>query len=87
MAGKLEGPRPDDAVTLYRRIIPSVIEETENRAYQEAIRHLRKVGRLMQAAGNIDDFRGYLATLRVRYKAKRNFIKLLDGLIQERARP
>ncbi|WP_139556543.1 SWIM zinc finger family protein [Methylotetracoccus oryzae] len=87
LAGKLEGPRRDDAVTLYRRIIPSVIEETENRAYQEAIRHLRKVGRLMQAAGNIDDFRGYLATLRVRYKAKRNFVKLLDGLIQERARP
>jgi uncharacterized Zn finger protein len=80
LAGKLEKSRPGDAVTLYRRMIPAVIEETNNRAYEEAIRYLGKVGGLMQSLGNAADFGTYLAGLRAQYKAKRNFIKLLDGL-------
>lgn len=86
LAGELEKPRPDDAVTLYRRIIPGVIEETNNRAYEEAIRYLGKVGRLMQLSGTVADFGNYLASLRVQYKAKRNFIKLLDGLVHRSLR-
>lgn len=80
LAGKLEKPRPGDAVTLYHRIIPGVIEETNNRAYEEAVRYIGKVAALMQTHGASVDFRNYLANLRVQYKAKRNFIKLLDGL-------
>ena len=80
LAGKLEKSRPGDAVTLYKRIIPGVIEETNNRAYEEAIRYLGKVGGLMQVLGNAAEFATYVAGLRAQYKAKRNFIKLLDGL-------
>lgn len=80
LAGKLEKPRPGDAVTLYRRIIPGVIEEANNRAYEEAVRYLGQVGRLMGALGDEADFGTYVAGLKAQYKAKRNFIKLLDGL-------
>jgi len=83
LAGKLENPRPGDAVTLYRRIIPGIIEETNNRAYEEAVRYLGKVGGLMQTSGNAADFATYLAGLRAQYKAKRNFIKLLDGISRQ----
>ncbi|HYE34374.1 SWIM zinc finger family protein [Methylocaldum sp.] len=83
LAGKLENPRPADAVTLYRRVIPGVIEETNNRAYEEAIRYIAKVGELMQTLGKGGDFGNYLADLRVQYKAKRNFIKLLDALSRQ----
>lgn len=80
LAGKLENPRPVDAVTLYRRIIPGIIEDTNNRAYEEAIRYLNKVGALLQTLGGVADFVDYTQDLRREYKAKRNFIKLLDGV-------
>jgi uncharacterized Zn finger protein len=56
------------------------VEQTNNAAYEEAIKLVRKVGKLMGAQKRTGEFVGYLAELRVRFKPKRNFIKLLDGL-------
>ena len=80
LAGKLESPRPRDAVSLYRRVAPAIVEQTNNTAYAEAIKLLRKVGRLMKAQDQSRQFGDYLAELRVQFKPKRNFIKLLDGV-------
>ena len=49
-------------------------------SYAEAIKLLRKVGRLMKAQDQSRQFGDYLAELRVQFKPKRNFIKLLDEL-------
>ena len=51
-----------------------------NAAYEEAIRLVRKSGGLMQALKQARQIGDYLAELRLQFKAKRNFIKLLDGV-------
>jgi uncharacterized Zn finger protein len=38
LAGKLEAERPEDAVSLYRRVVPLIVEDTNNAAYEEATR-------------------------------------------------
>jgi len=78
LAGKLETSRPGDAVSLYRRVVPPIVEQTNNAAYDEAIKLIRKVGGLMTAQNQSRYFGDYLAELRVQFKPKRNFIKLLD---------
>lgn len=78
LAERLAPSRPDDAVTLYRRVVAPIVEETSNRAYEEAIQLIRKIGSLMKKQKQTEQFRDYVADLHARYKAKRNFIKLLN---------
>lgn len=80
LAGELGASRPDDAISLYRRVVPPIVEQTSNSAYEEAIKLIRKVGGLMKAQNQSRQFGDYLAELRVQFKPKRNFIKLLDGV-------
>jgi uncharacterized Zn finger protein len=85
LAGKLESPRPDDAVSLYRRVVPPIVEQTNNAAYAEAIKLIRKAGGLINAQKQLRQFGDYLAELRVQFKPKRNFIKLLDEVARSAA--
>ncbi len=86
LAGMLESSRPDDAVSLYRHVVPPIVEQTNNTAYEEAIKLVLKVGGLMNAQSQSRQFGDYLAELRVQFKPKRNFIKLLDGLTRNAAK-
>ncbi len=79
LAGKLEPTQPNNAISLYRRVVPAIVEETNNAAYAEATRLIRKMGGLMKAQHQSRQFDDYLAELRARFKPKRNFIKLLAG--------
>ncbi|ADC61232.1 SWIM zinc finger family protein [Allochromatium vinosum] len=78
LAGQLEAGQPDEAMKLYRRIIQPTIEQTNSRAYEEAVKLIRRVGELMKQQERLPEFREYVEGLRARYRAKRNFIKLLD---------
>ena len=78
LAGKLEAARADDALTLYREVVPPIIQLTGNEAYADAVKLVRKIGALMEKQRRQIQFGDYLAGLRVEFKAKRNFIKLLD---------
>lgn len=80
LAGTLESSRPDDAVSLYQRVVPLIIGQTSNRAYEDAIRLIRRAGALLKAQNQTSRFGGYLAQLRAQFKPKRNFIKLLDDV-------
>jgi uncharacterized Zn finger protein len=82
LAGEMESSRPGDAISLYRRVVPPIVEETDNAAYAEATKLIRKVGGLMKAQNQSRQFGDYLAELRLRFKPKRNFIKLLDGVMR-----
>lgn len=86
LAARLAEDRPDDAISLYRRVIPAVVAQTNNSAYAEAIRLVRSVGDLMNAQKRTREFGDYLAELQVQFKPKRNFIKLLDELARATAR-
>jgi uncharacterized Zn finger protein len=63
-------------------VVPPIVEQTNNAAYEEAIKLIRKTGGLLKSQKQTTQFGDYLTELRVRFKPKRNFIKLLDGVIR-----
>ena len=79
---ELECSRPQDAASLYRRVIPSIVEQTNNAAYEEASKLIRKTGELMKTLKQARPFGDYLAELRVQFKLKQNFIKLLNEIVR-----
>jgi len=82
LAGQLASSRPNDAISLYRQVVPAIVEQTNNSAYAEAARLIGKVGDLMNVQNQSPEFADYLAALRRQFKPKRNFIKLLDAVMR-----
>lgn len=80
LALKLESTRPTDAIGLYRRMLEPIIQQTNNQAYQRAVDLIQRMGTLMHTQQLEAAFTAKLIELRQTYKAKRNFIKLLDQL-------
>jgi uncharacterized Zn finger protein len=78
LASLREQDHPRDAVAVYRRFIEPTVEQTNNDAYAEATRLLRRMEKLMKRLGEHPQFKRYLADLRAEHKRKRNFMKLLD---------
>ncbi len=75
-----EAEHPGDAVPVYRRLIEKAVEQTNNTAYAEAIKLLKRMKPLLARLDCPADFGQYVALLRAKFKAKRNFMKLLDKL-------
>ena len=84
LAAKLASSRPSDAIRLYRRVVPTLVEETNNASYEAAIKLVRQLGALMKTQQQPGPFGDYLDELRAQFKPKRNFIKLLDGVAGSR---
>ncbi|WP_164928981.1 SWIM zinc finger family protein [Gloeobacter violaceus] len=78
LAEALELEHPEEALPIYRRPVDALIEQTNNDAYAQAVRLLVKVHLLMDRLGRHEQFEDWLAHLRKTYKAKRNFIKLVN---------
>jgi uncharacterized Zn finger protein len=78
VAATREEKHPGDAIPVYREIIVTILRHSNNSAYEEAVNLIRKIGELMARLGREDEFEDYLTGLRVEYKRKRNFMKLLD---------
>ncbi|HMG74327.1 MAG TPA: hypothetical protein VK582_12565 [Pyrinomonadaceae bacterium] len=71
---------PERAVPIYKELIAPTIGRTNNAAYDEAIKLLRKMRPAMARMGREAEFEDYVVALRVEYKRKRNFIRLLDDV-------
>ena len=72
---------PEEAITLYYKLLPEKIEVgSRNARYEEAASIVRNIGKLREAQGKADEFRQELARIRIEYKAKRNFIRELASL-------
>ncbi|OGS80228.1 MAG: hypothetical protein A2Z94_00305 [Gallionellales bacterium GWA2_55_18] len=80
LAAAREEDHPGDAVPIYRRLIETAVGQTNNTSYEEAIKLLKRLRPLVVRLGTPTEFGQYVALLRAKYKAKRNFIKLLDKL-------
>jgi len=78
LAGLREKTHPRDAIAVYRMLIAPIVERTNNQAYTQAAGLLRRVKRLMANLDEDGEFCQYLAQVRVEYKRKRNFMKLLE---------
>jgi len=59
-------------------LISPIVERTSNEAYAEVAALLRRIKKLMNGLGKKAEFRQYLSQVRVEFKPKRNFMKLLE---------
>jgi uncharacterized Zn finger protein len=80
LAGALEKPRPSEALRIYRESLEPIIDQKNNRAYEEAAERIRKIGKLMERTDRAVEFGDFINKLRTKHKPKRNFIKLLDAI-------
>lgn len=70
---------PEDALQVYQRQIKPTLDQTNNDAYERAMGLLQKSRAIFLRLGRQEEFQRYVTALRVEYKRKRNFIKLLDA--------
>ena|SRR5688572_1545269 len=80
VAAAREKKHPGDAIPIYQEMIAPTLNQGNNVAYEEAVKLLQKIRELMARLDRVTEFDDYLAALRVEYKRKRNFIKLLDAI-------
>jgi len=71
---------PERSLPVYQELIAPTLARTNNAAYDEAIKLLGKMRKAMLSLDRVPEFDDYLVALRVEYKRKRNFIKLLDRM-------
>ncbi|HZP93092.1 MAG TPA: SWIM zinc finger family protein [Burkholderiales bacterium] len=86
IARALEADSPTDAIAIYRDQIGPIVRGTGNHAYDQAADLIRRMHDLMAATGRSEEFASCLATLRSEHKAKRHFIKRLEGIDLEKTR-
>ena len=85
LAKALETDHPVEAVAIYQERIGPIINLTNNQAYDQAAGLLRRISALMVRNGKSAGFGPYLDTLRVQYKAKRNFMQRLEVVAAARS--
>jgi hypothetical protein len=72
---------PEEAISLYKKLLPHVVNKgTRGARYGEALELVKAIQALRAAQKQDALFRQELAELRVTWRAKRNFIKLLAML-------
>jgi uncharacterized Zn finger protein len=80
LATRREEEHPEDSLAVYQERIEPLINRTNNKAYEEACGLLVRARDLMQSLDREAEFDEYLDLLRMEYKRKRNFMKLLDKM-------
>ncbi len=71
---------PEESLAIYQERIEPLVNRTNNKAYRDAYELLIRVRDLTRQLGREAEFEEYVELLRLQYKRKRNFIKLLDGM-------
>ena len=75
-----EKGHPADAIGVYQAQVEPIVKRTSKDAYVEAVRLIKKIGELTKGLDKEEEFAQYVSSLRTKFKAKRNFMKLLDRL-------
>jgi uncharacterized Zn finger protein len=78
LAEAREKDYPEDAAPIYLRQAEQAIVEVRNSRYDESVGLLVKAAAVMKRMGRKEEFVRQLEALRVKYKIKRNFIKLVE---------
>ena len=78
LARRRERNHPNDAIEIYSKKVTSLLRQTGNHIYDEAVGYLERVAGLGEAGQNAPAFKTMIQELRVNQKRKRNLMKLLD---------
>ncbi len=73
---------PAASVDVYVRVVESILETTDRRAYRAAIKQLKNARRAAVAAGLADDHHAYLVGLREAHRRRPTLVAMLDKLIE-----
>ncbi len=79
LAERLQPKHPDESLRLYQEAIEPLIQQTNNDAYAQAVDLIKQVKALMLRLNQQAQYQDYVNDLRLTYKNKRNFIKLLNA--------
>lgn len=80
LAAAREKDHPEDAAPIYLAQAERAITTATNAVYENAVDLLAKAATLMSRMGKNSEFSAHMESLRITYKRKRNFIKLLDRM-------
>jgi uncharacterized Zn finger protein len=78
LAKTRERSHPEDAVRIYKNHVATLLRNTGDRVYEEAVGFLEKIKTILGRSGAESEFRPYLTEIRARHKRKRNLMKMLD---------
>lgn len=78
LAASREKEHPEDAAPVYLKQAETAIAATSNGRYEDSVGLLVKAAAVMKRIDRGTEFVGHLEALRVKYKIKRNFIKLVE---------
>jgi uncharacterized Zn finger protein len=78
LAAVREKEHPEDAAPIYLKQAEAAVAATSNGRYEDAVGLLMKAASVMRGMNRGAEFIRHLEALRVKYKIKRNFIKLVE---------
>ena len=84
VAQALANTHPDLALAIWKNIVDSLIAQVKPKAYEEAAVYLRLMNKVYARNHRLEDWRGLLEELRIKHKAKRRLIGVLDTLSKKK---
>jgi uncharacterized Zn finger protein len=78
LAAAREKEHPEDAAPIYLKQAEAAVVDTSNGRYEDSVGLLVKAASVMRRMDRGAEFVRHLEALRVKYKIKRNFIKLVE---------
>ncbi len=80
LARAREHDHPQDAADIYCKSIDGIVDRKNNQAYDEATALAGKIKELMKRAGQEEEFTTWLEALRMKHRAKRNFMQRIESI-------
>ena len=81
LAAAYEAADPAASVDVYVRVVKSILETTDRRAYRAAVKQLKNASRAAEAAGLAAEHQAYLVGLREEHRRRPTLVAMLDKLI------
>jgi hypothetical protein len=78
LAAAREKEHPEDAAPIYLTLAEAAVASTSNGRYEDSVGLLVKAAAVLRRMDRSAEFVHHLDVLRVKYKIKRNFIKLVE---------
>jgi uncharacterized Zn finger protein len=82
LAEAYESVDPAASVDVYVRVVESILETTDRRAYRAAVKQLKNARRASEAAGLATEHQAYLVGLREAHRRRPTLTAMLDKLIE-----
>jgi hypothetical protein len=78
LASRREAEHPEDAAGVYLRVADQAIANASKNRYDEGVALLEKAAALLRSRGKGAEFDGHMQGLLMKYKLKKNLIKLVE---------